>query len=136
MEERTKRGSQVEGIVIEGREDNVVWGIILVGMGIVFLLIQIGRLSWIDWALWWPYAVILAGVGQLVTPSSPKRIGSGATLVVLGGWFLIATHHWHGLDWEQTWPLSLVAIGMGMVVRAIASMFMRPRKEINNVATD
>lgn len=119
----TKRGRD------ETREDGVVWGLILVATGVVFLLAQFDVLPFDFWRDGWPFIVIAIGVAQLVAARSPRSIGSGVTMMLIGGWFLIAQTEWRGLGWRETWPLALVAVGAGMVARSIAMPFFRKKEE-------
>ena len=102
------------------RWDGFVWGMGLIGVGVVFLLHYLGLVAWREWSVWWPGLVIFVGLMRLFTARTPKRIGSSITTLLLGGWFLVAANDWHGLGWRHSWPLALVAMGVGTVVRAIA----------------
>lgn len=107
------------------RWDGLVWGLGLIAMGVLFLLNYLGfaplRSVWV----YWPLFVSFFGLMQLLTARSPKRVGGGVTMLLMGGWFLVATNHWYGLEWRNSWPLALVSVGLGSVARALASLVMR-----------
>ncbi len=107
------------------RWDGLVWGLGLIGLGVLFLLHYMGLLAWQSWSTWWPALVIGLGLLRLLTARRPRRIGGAVNLILLGCWFMVATNHWYGLTWTNSWPLALVAVGGGIVARAIASFFMR-----------
>src|SRR5437899_2650381 len=103
------------------------WGLLLMLLGALFML---ERYGWIpEWSSfhWWPLIVMFIGLWRLIRPTRARHVGSGVTLLLLGGWFLAASNDWHGLDWHNSWPLALVAVGAGMVARAIAARWLPDR---------
>ena len=72
---------------------------------------------------------LLVGLVQVVVGRSPRKIGSGISTMLFGGWFFIATNHVWGLTWGNSWPLALVAAGVGMVSRSILFGIMRRDEE-------
>lgn len=108
--------------------DGLWWGLVLVGMGVVFLLVQIDVLPrhlLYSWWTWWPAILIGIGLAKLIRPRSPSDIGNGVMMPMLGLWFFANQHEWYGLHWGNSWPLAMVAAGMGMVAKAIAQSVMR-----------
>lgn len=98
------------------------FGLLLIALGAVLLLNQLG---YVDWSLGrlWPLFVIAFGLLRVASWRSPRRIGNGVMLMLFGCWFLIAVNEWHGLGWEESWPLALVAVGAGIIVRALLRRF-------------
>ena len=101
----------------EGTRDikRVVWGIFLIGLGVLFLLERTGAWASIGLAEWWPLILIVIGVTRLVD----GRLGAALTMFLLGGWFLAVTSGWMGLTYQNSWSLVLVAVGAGIVVKAL-----------------
>jgi hypothetical protein len=102
----------------------MMWGIGLVLIGVVILLQYLDVLSGVIWHDWWPLIVILVGAGQIVAARTARRIGSGVSTLLIGGWLFVTVNHVWGLEWQTSWPLSLVAAGLGMVARSIAAGFI------------
>ncbi len=72
------------------RRGSIVGPLIILGIGVMFLLAQMGRISWgesLDWySRWWPAVLIAAGVVLLLEWFVDQRRGSEASHVrVLGG---------------------------------------------------
>jgi hypothetical protein len=101
----------------EGTRDikKVVWGIFLIGLGVLLLLERTGTWASIGLAEWWPLILIVIGVTRLVD----RRVGAALTMFLLGGWFLAVTSGWMGLTYGNSWSLVLVAVGAGIVVKAL-----------------
>jgi hypothetical protein len=73
------------------RHGSIVGPLIVLSVGVVFLLAQIGTLSWgrsLEWyGRWWPAVLILAGIVLLLEWAIDQRreSGTGSTRVVGGG---------------------------------------------------
>jgi len=109
--------------------DTLVWGLILMALGVTFLLTNSGL--WPNDTLrhWWPMFVILSGLGSLPTARGPSGVGSAVTTAALGGWLLVATNDWYGLGWSRSWPLAIVAVGLGTLTEAIVARFWRAEED-------
>lgn len=107
--------------------DGLIWGLLLIAAGTVYLLAMNGFLPrHVMWS-WWPLFVIAAGVGQLFTVRTPKALGSAVTTLGIGAWLMVAANDWYGLGYARSWPLALVAAGLGTLVEALAGMVWRRR---------
>ncbi len=109
----------------ESRTHGLVWGLILIGMGVVFLLTTYGQLPWDFMSTWWAVFPIGAGLAKLVTARDPREFGSGVTTLGIGCWLLVAANGWYGLGWSRSWPLVLVAVGLGTLAQAVAASMWR-----------
>ena len=109
--------------------ETLTWGLILIGLGVTFMLMNNG--VWPNDTLrhWWPVIIIVAGLGSIAGSRGPKGIGSAVTTSAIGMWLLIASNDWYGLGWSRSWPLSFVAIGLGTLAEAIAARVWRDSKE-------
>ncbi len=98
---------------------SITGGLILILLGVLFLLSEMGRLGWSDW---WAY--FLVGLGGILiveallratTVEGRKGAGgkviAGIVLMVIGGSHLIGFEHW--------WPLILIAVGIGVIISGI-----------------
>src|ERR1041384_1406197 len=94
--------------------DKLVWGLILIGLGVCFLLPTFGLVPSHLFRTWWPVIVIAMGTGSLLCARSPRAIGSAVSTLGIGGWMLIAANDWFELGWSRSWPLALVAAGLGL----------------------
>jgi hypothetical protein len=108
--------------------DKLVWGVVLIALGVFFLLARFGFVPSHLMGTWWPILVIAAGTGSLLCARSPRKIGSAVNTLGLGAWLMIAANGWYGLGWSRSWPLALVAAGLGSLTQALAQSVW-PRKE-------
>jgi len=99
-------------------------GLILILLGVLFLLTEMGKIHWSDW---WAY--FLVGLGGILllealirSFSAEGRRGAGGkvigglVLIVIGGTYLVG-------GFARWWPLVLIAVGLGVLV----SGFIRRR---------
>jgi hypothetical protein len=91
-------------------------GLILILLGVLFLLTEMGRISWADW---WAYFLVGLGgifilefiISSLTTAHRPTRTGrliAGLVLAIIGGAHLVGFEEW--------WPLILIAVGVGLLL--------------------
>ena len=99
------------------RAGTLVVGIVLVGLGLLFLADTIGMADFSDVIeRYWPMTLVLIGVPKLI---SRDTIGSGLWLIAIGVWLQITHLGLFGLGWATSWPVLLILIGAGMILRAI-----------------
>ncbi len=105
---------------IERREHTdaakLVGGLILIGIGILFLL---DRLNIADFGHlmrhWWP---LIPGVVGLPKLFRRQTFWAGGWLIMVSVWLLISANGWFGLRWDTSWPLLLIFLGGGLILRA------------------
>jgi hypothetical protein len=93
------------------------WGIILIGLGVVFLLQQLDIIAVKHVVRWyWPMILVIIGLPSLF---DRKKVWSGLWLITLGAWMQVTHLRMFGLTWRTSWPLLLIAVGAGMTLRAL-----------------
>ncbi len=103
---RRRRGSRT------GRGSGVVFGVLLLSAGIVFLLDNLGVMDADTVTHWWPLALIAIGVGELFGGS---RTGAMIWMTV-GGWFLLNRLDVLDLNLFQLfWPSLWLVVGALLV---------------------
>lgn len=90
-------------------------GVILVGLGALFLLGNLHIIHSVDWIAYWPVILIAIGLVQLVDAEHSHRRVGGVICLVLGGLFLGDNLGY--LDFGQwIWPLILIGAGVMMLL--------------------
>jgi hypothetical protein len=101
-----------------------IWGVFLIGLGVLFLLERTGTWGFHGLEAWWPLILIVVGITRAVE----GRFGAAVGWVLLGAWFLAVTSHWHGLTYLNSWPLILIAVGVSIVLKALTGEDRRRRR--------
>jgi hypothetical protein len=105
-----------------GRE-RVVWGLLLMAGGVLFLLDQMGVVQLPPIWNWWPAIFFAIGLPKFF---SPREWPNGITMILLGLTFFAIMEHWWGLGWSTGWPLFLVITGLEIMIKAF---FVERREE-------
>jgi predicted membrane protein len=111
---------------------NIISGLLLVGIGVLFLLGNLHIVHAGDWVSYWPVIPIVIGLVQLVdSTSSSGRIGGGVMLVV-GGLFLADNLGYINFPIWDLWPLILIGVGLMMLWNRAG--FVQRHDAINRLA--
>ncbi|HLN80775.1 MAG TPA: DUF5668 domain-containing protein [Thermoanaerobaculia bacterium] len=97
-----------------------VFGVILIGLGGIFILQNLGMVDAGDIGSWWPVVLIGFGISSLVAPRDAGDSAGGAILTALGAFFLL--HKLDLIDWRfrDVWPVFLVLAGISLILRSLA----------------
>ncbi len=107
--------------------DSLFWGVLLMGMGTLFLLERLHIANVHDITRnYWPLFLAAIGVSKLFKPGSAW---SGISLIGVAVWLQLVNLHLFDLNWESSWPLLLIIVGGVMVLRAIFDGARRSRSE-------
>jgi hypothetical protein len=98
----------------------VLWGLLLVGLGVAFLLDQLDIYE-VD-RLWHyaPLLLVVAGINQTIGYPSAREFINGLWTVFIGLWLFALFEGLFGLTWFNSWPLFIIVGGIGMALRPIA----------------
>src|SRR5215475_6872779 len=103
-----------------GRERRrAVWGVVLIGMGVLMLLGQLGVAGVVPHFRWWPMILFVIGAAQALSAERARHMASGLSLMVLCLWFYACIYHWYGLTYRTAWPLLLVIFGAEMIFSSL-----------------
>src|SRR5215469_11395678 len=102
----------------------LVPGLIVAGMGVLFLLNNLNIVRVYDWWLLWPVILIAIGLTKLVDSPHHNEKAGGAVMLVVGGIFL-ATNLGY-LSWRiwEWWPLILIGAGLMMLLNRTRTGFI------------
>jgi predicted membrane protein len=105
----------------------VLFGALLAGLGVLFLLQNLGILYFEDIWQYWPVILIVIGVSRAASSLGLGGRVAGGIMVFVGMIFLLQNLGIiHGNVWRYVWPMVLIIIGLGMLVRAVERHNMAP----------
>lgn len=90
-------------------------GLIVIGVGVLFLLDNFHLLYVRDWWQYWPVALIAVGLVKLVDSTFTGGRIVGGVLIGLGGLFLARNFGLLSVALEDFWPLFLIGAGLVML---------------------
>jgi len=102
------------------RATAAVFGVILIGLGVIFLLQNFGIVDAGRPGDWWPLILIGFGVSSLVAPKDAGDASAGVVATAVGAFFLL--RNFDVIDWRlrDIWPAFLVLGGVSLIPRSLA----------------
>lgn len=97
----------------------LVIGLLVVCLGVIFTLDNLGFLFAEDFFRFWPLALILIGAIKLFQSESPAGRLIGGVAIFLGFGFLLDNLDYMRFSIEDYWPLMLVVVGGGLIWQAL-----------------
>jgi predicted membrane protein len=115
-------------------QGRIFWGLLLIVLGVLFLLDQMGRLDFGDLVgRYWPVIFILIGVSILLS-NNLRNVGSGVFFILFGTFFLLLRLRiFDQAVWHYLWPLAIIAVGLWILLRPSVR---RDKKKIPEMTGD
>jgi predicted membrane protein len=96
---------------------SVIMGIVIVVVGLLALLMNLGYD--INISIWdyWPLILVLVGLSRLIQPPQYRSVLSGLIFTLLGGLLLLNNLEVIDFGFSELWPVILIIIGVSIVMR-------------------
>jgi predicted membrane protein len=118
MERRQARWDQRNSCGGSNATGGMIIGLVVIAVGVLFLLRNVGILYFDDIWQYWPVVLIVIGISKLTNTHSASQVTSGLILGGLGTVFLLRNLGYiYGNIWEYVWPGILIAIGLSILVK-------------------
>jgi len=95
----------------------IVWGLVLILVGAVFLLDRLGFLDIHDMWQYWPLLLVFVGLTRMIAAESPGEFTGGLWTVFIGGWLFAVFDDRFDFTLRNSWPLLLIGGGLIMVIK-------------------
>jgi predicted membrane protein len=104
--------------VSKGSQERIFWGLVLIGIGVLFLLDQMGKLDFgYLFSRYWPVIFILVGV-SIIIGNNFRNVGSGVFFILFGAFFLLMRIRiFNHTAWHYFWPLLIICLGIWILIR-------------------
>jgi len=97
----------------------IVIGTIIVVIGLLILLDNLGIVRVHDVWRYWPVLLVVFGVSKVLGACSPASYLWGGALALIGALLLLDNLDIVTFNYEMIWPLLLIAFGLSMLLRAM-----------------
>jgi hypothetical protein len=97
----------------------VMWGLVLIAVGVIFLLDRMGIADLRELWHYWPLLIVAAGINQTIGYPSAREFSNGLWTVFIGLWLFAVFEGMLGLSFRNSWPLFLLMAGLQMVLRPV-----------------
>jgi hypothetical protein len=98
------------------KSKDVLWGLVLVVIGLLFLASNLGTLPEINVARLWPLVLVFIGIAKMISPDEGDSPWGGLVFLFMAGIFL--AHNYHVLRLKDSWPLFIVVAGLSVLLSA------------------
>ncbi|MDX1996112.1 MAG: DUF5668 domain-containing protein [Thermoanaerobaculia bacterium] len=110
------------------RDGGLAVGLVLISLGVLLLLGQLGFVPLSRVLQFWPFVLIGLGFAKILrTPGEGDDRFGGFWLVIAGLYCLVSAWGLFGLHWGNSWPLMIIAGGAMTIVRTLAQNSRSPR---------
>ncbi|MES2150760.1 MAG: DUF5668 domain-containing protein [Pseudomonadota bacterium] len=111
----------------KGMPGQVILGIVVIAMGTLFLLDNMGIFDFHNAFHFWPMVMIVIGTAKLCDSRSGNGYLLGAGLVAAGVLMTLSRMGYLYFSWHTMWPLLLILLGGSVVYRALTGRrFLTP----------
>lgn len=98
--------------------EQIIIGLVVIGVGLVFLLDNLGLLD-LDFTLHlWPCALIFFGVLKMLQTRTASGAVVGGGLILVGSLILLRDTGLISFNWRTLWPVLLIAVGLSVVFKS------------------
>jgi predicted membrane protein len=111
----------------------VVLGILVIAIGMLFLLDNLGIIDVRHALAFWPLAFIVAGAVKFFDTGSHNGHAVGLALIAVGAMLMLQRLGWLYFSWNTMWPVVMIALGGLVVFRALAGR-RRPGASLKDAA--
>lgn len=97
----------------------LLWGLVLIGLGVAFFL---DRLDLFDVDTIWHYSpliLVIIGINKMIGYPTAKHFTNGLWMVFLGIWLFANFENMFGLTWRNSWPILIIGWGITLVIEPI-----------------
>ena len=104
---------------------NLITGLTLIFIGVVFLLDRLGLLDvrqiWLlnlhqSWWHLWPLFIALLGINKMVSAEESAQFIRGCFQVILAFWLYTSLEHLWGWSFSNSWPVLLIGFGLSHIL--------------------
>jgi predicted membrane protein len=121
-----------EKVERRGGRPNIIFGLLVLGAGVIFLLHNLGLHRFEFWSFW-PVILILVGLSKAFSGRHDERT-FGWILLFLGALFFAEFTLDLNVSMARFWPVILIIIGASIVMRAIRGP-QPPREGVDSAST-
>jgi hypothetical protein len=103
------------------RGGNWVGGLVLIVIGTLFLLDNLGFIDIGEWAPYWPFLIACVGAGRIIEARTPADVSRGGFMIFVGFWLYACLEHVWDLGFYNSWPMILIALGLRQIFAGLSA---------------
>jgi hypothetical protein len=99
----------------------LLWGLLLVGLGTVIFLDQLGIADTESLWHYWPLVLVVIGINRTIGIPSAHDFAGGLWTVLVGIWLFATLEGRFGLTFWNSWPIFIIICGIKLAIEPIAA---------------
>src|SRR3954463_8337942 len=113
-------GVAPSGVTRKSIPSQVFLGLGVIGLGVLFLLDNLGYIEFRDVTRYWPVLVVLFGGAKMLDAESPHERFTFGVITAIGVLLTLNRLGLHFFNIRTLWPLMLILVGALVVYKAVA----------------
>ncbi len=107
----------------------IIWGVILIAAGGMFMLERIDLLE--ISGLWhlWPLLMAVAGAVEVLSATRARHVIRGLNQIMIGTWVFACLENLWGFTLGNSWPVLLIGCGMAIAAEGLFAGNKKSDKE-------
>lgn len=106
----------------------IILGVLVIGLGLVFLLDNLGLISVRYTFRFWPTLLIIFGLLKIAQSRTRSGYVLGGVMVLLGVTWTFRAMGLFYISWNMLWPLVIIGIGIAVVTKSLPGARQRQRR--------
>ena len=114
------------------RRKQVLWGLLLIGLGALFYFDRMGFLDVDEVWHYWPLVLVAVGINKMIGYPTARDFSSGLWMMFVGLWLFATFENLWGLTFYNSWPFLIIAWGAELVIEPFIKTRFAQNKEHSN----
>jgi hypothetical protein len=98
----------------------MLWGFVLIGAGVLFLLDRMDIYEVSEIWRFWPAFIALAGAIEILSARRVQDVTRGMMNIVVGFWLYASIENLWGLTFGNSWPILMIAFGITVLINGFS----------------
>lgn len=110
----------------------LMWGLVLIGFGVAFLLDRLDMFEIRELWHYWPLLLVVIGINKMIGFPTAKDFTSGLWATFIGLWLFTVFENMFGLTFHNAWPIPIIFAGIVMIIEPFIKDRLAPNAELHN----
>lgn len=110
----------------------VMWGLLLVVLGVTILLDQVDLVEMSSLWHYSPLLLVVFGINKMIGYPTAKHFTNGLWEVLVGVWLFVVLEDMYGLTFRNSWPFVIIVTGFTMILEPVIKKRFAPNEEFDN----
>jgi hypothetical protein len=107
----------------------LVWGLLLVAIGVAIFLDQMGIVETENWWHYWPLVLVVIGINRTIGYPSARDFAGGLWTALVGIWLFATFEGMFGLTFWNGWPIFVIITGFTIAIEPIVARRFKSKPE-------